>query len=80
MSQEVNQKNKNKFLGQFFTPERVAGFLVDWILGAERITSQEGLKRILDPAIGNGIFSKVFLINFLISMPNGLALIWMHNV
>lgn len=56
MSHEVNRKNKNKFLGQFFTPERVAGFLVDWILGAERITSQEGLKRILDPAIGNGIF------------------------
>ncbi|EMM78905.1 N-6 DNA methylase [Leptospira santarosai] len=56
MSQEVNRKNKNKFLGQFFTPERVAGFLVDWILGAERIASQGNLKRILDPAIGNGIF------------------------
>ncbi|EMN50466.1 Eco57I restriction-modification methylase [Leptospira interrogans str. L1207] len=54
MSQEVNRKNK--FLGQFFTPERVAHFLVDWVLGAERITSSEGLKRILDPAIGNGVF------------------------
>lgn len=79
MSQEVNRKNKNKFLGQFFTPERVAGFLVDWILGAERIASQGNLKRILDPAIGNGIFLKVFLINVPILTPNGLALIWIRN-
>ncbi|RHX84303.1 N-6 DNA methylase [Leptospira stimsonii] len=56
MSQEANRKIKNKFLGQFFTPEKVADFLVDWVLGADRITSPENSKRILDPAIGNGVF------------------------
>lgn len=64
MSPEVNRKNKNKYLGQFFTPERVADFLVDWVLGAERITSSddpERIHRILDPAIGNGIFFKSIL-------------------
>ncbi|AOP34896.1 methylase [Leptospira tipperaryensis] len=56
MSQEANRKIKNKFLGQFFTPEKVADFLVDWVLGADRISSPENSKRILDPAIGNGVF------------------------
>ncbi|MBM9576245.1 N-6 DNA methylase [Leptospira sp. 201903070] len=56
MSQEANRKRKNKFLGQFFTPEKVADFLVDWVLGAERISSSENSNRILDPAIGNGVF------------------------
>ncbi|EMJ92435.1 HsdM family class I SAM-dependent methyltransferase [Leptospira alstonii] len=59
MFQEVNRKNK--FLGQFFTPERVADFLVDWVLGAERIASTESSKRILDPAIGNGVFFESIL-------------------
>ncbi|MCG6168805.1 SAM-dependent methyltransferase [Leptospira sp. FAT2] len=61
MSPEVRRKNKSKYLGQFFTPERVADFLVDWVLGAERIASPEGQKRILDPAIGNGVFFESIL-------------------
>ncbi|MDV6235689.1 N-6 DNA methylase [Leptospira ellisii] len=62
MSQEANRKIKNKFLGQFFTPEKVADFLVDWVLGADRLGGFSGeRKRILDPAIGNGVFFKSLL-------------------
>lgn len=42
-------EEKVKKLGQYFTPEKIASFMRNWILESDP-------KSILDPAVGNGIF------------------------
>ena len=45
---EVGEKHQKRF-GQFFTPDEVATFMVDWVLNS-------GMDEVFDPAFGLGAF------------------------
>ena len=46
--QMVGEKHQKRF-GQFFTPDAVAAFMMDWVLGS-------GANAVFDPAFGLGAF------------------------
>lgn len=53
-SQKVGLSHRKKY-AQFFTPEEVAEVMIDWIL------KHKTLKKVLEPAFGLGVFSRLLL-------------------
>ena len=53
-SQKVGISHRKKF-AQFFTPEEVAAVMVDWVF------KNPTLKKVLEPAFGLGVFSRLLL-------------------
>lgn len=53
-SQKVGISHRKKY-AQFFTPEEVAEVMVDWVL------KNKSLKKVLEPAFGLGVFSRLLL-------------------
>ncbi len=51
---KVDPLHRKKY-AQFFTPEPIARFMVEWIMG------KENLQTVLEPAFGLGIFSRILL-------------------
>ena len=52
----VKMKSKKKVLGQFFTNQVLADFMV-------KLTINEKSKKMLDPAVGMGVFTKLVNVN-----------------
>lgn len=53
-SKKVGISHRKKY-AQFFTPEEVAEVMVDWVL------KNKSLKKVLEPAFGLGVFSRLIL-------------------
>ena len=53
-SQKVGLSHRKKY-AQFFTPEEIAAVMVDWVL------KNHSLTKILEPAFGLGVFSRILL-------------------
>ncbi|MGB0930787.1 MAG: HsdM family class I SAM-dependent methyltransferase [Chitinophagales bacterium] len=53
-SQKVGLAHRKKY-AQFFTPEEVAEVMIDWVL------KNESLRKVLEPAFGLGVFSRLLL-------------------
>lgn len=53
-SKRVGISHRKKY-AQFFTPEEVAGLMVDWV------GKHDSLEKVLEPAFGLGIFSRLLL-------------------
>ena len=53
-SKKVGISHRKKY-AQFFTPEEVADLMIDWVL------KNQSLKKVLEPAFGLGVFSRLLL-------------------
>lgn len=53
-SNKVTKEHRKQF-AQFFTPRHIAEFMVDWLMGCDRLNS------ILEPAFGLGIFTRTLM-------------------
>lgn len=53
-SQKVGLSHRKRY-AQFFTPEEVAEVMIDWVL------KNKALKKVLEPAFGLGVFSRLLL-------------------
>jgi adenine-specific DNA-methyltransferase len=53
-SKKVGLSHRKKY-AQFFTPEEIAVLMIDWVL------QNENLQKVLEPAFGLGVFSRLLL-------------------